>query len=114
MRQLNLIGALLLLSACATAEPTANSPAIARGQALAVRNCSGCHAVGLTGSSPAREAPRFRTLARHYRIDALEEALGEGISVGHPAMPEFQFAPTDVADLVDYLQSIQHGPAAPR
>jgi hypothetical protein len=46
-------------------------------------------------------------LSRNYRVDALEEALAEGISVGHPAMPQFQFAPADVTALVTYLQSIQ-------
>jgi hypothetical protein len=43
-------------------------------------------------------------------VSDLEEALAEGISVGHPAMPEFQFAPDDVSDLVGYLQSIQETP----
>jgi mono/diheme cytochrome c family protein len=41
-------------------------------------------------------------------VDSLEEAFAEGISVGHPAMPQFAFAPDDVRALVAYLQSIQN------
>jgi cytochrome c len=78
-----------------------------RGQHLAATHCSSCHAIGAAGESAAPEAPPFRTLSRNYRVDALEEALAEGISVGHPAMPQFQFAPADVTALVTYLQSIQ-------
>jgi hypothetical protein len=37
----------------------------------------------------------------------LEEALAEGISVGHPAMPQFQFSPEDADALIAYLESIQ-------
>jgi hypothetical protein len=33
----------------------------------------------------------FRTLGKRYPIEALEEALGEGIISGHPDMPEFRF-----------------------
>jgi mono/diheme cytochrome c family protein len=104
MRQLVFFFVILTLGACATEsrqEPNA------RGRELATASCASCHAIGLTGDSPAPEAPPFRELWRNYRVDALEEALAEGISVGHPAMPEFQFAPDDVAALVQYLQSIQ-------
>ena len=62
--------------------------------------------------APAPEAPPFRTLSRNYRVDTLEEALAEGISVGHPAMPQFQFPPEDVNALVTYLQSVQERPSS--
>ncbi len=97
--------AFTFLAACASLE---SPPAPAeRGRAIAQQNCSSCHAIGATGESTAPEAPPFRTLSANYRVETLEEALAEGISVGHPAMPQFEFAPDDVDALIAYLQSIQ-------
>src|SRR5262245_39975621 len=67
-----------------------------RGEALLAANCARCHAIGRTGASPHPAAPLFRTLSDKYPIEGLAEALAEGISVGHPDMPEFVFAPDDV------------------
>jgi mono/diheme cytochrome c family protein len=78
-----------------------------RGEALLTRQCSRCHAVGRTGDSPRPDAPPFRTLGTHYPVDALEEALGEGIVSGHPDMPEFSFDAPDVGAIIAYLKSIQ-------
>ena len=116
MRLLALSISVLLLGACTTIHLGAGTD-VPRGHEIAQANCSSCHAIGRTGDSPYPEAPPFRALSRNYRVDSLEEALAEGISVGHPAMPEFQFEPNDVHALVAYLQSIQeHGAAtdAPR
>jgi len=97
--------AFTFLAACASLEsPPAPEE---RGRAIAQQNCSSCHAIGATGESTAPEAPPFRTLSANYRVETLEEALAEGISVGHPAMPQFEFAPDDVDALIAYLQSIQ-------
>ena len=41
------------------------------------------------------------------KIEGLAEALAEGLSTGHPDMPEFVFAAEDVGAIIDYLQSIQ-------
>ena len=114
MRQFGLIAVIFSLAACAShAAPadTARTASLAHGRELVATHCSSCHAIDRTGDSPAPEAPPFRTLSRNYRVDTLAEALAEGISVGHPAMPEFQFAPDDVNDLIGYLQSIQETPA---
>jgi mono/diheme cytochrome c family protein len=78
-----------------------------RGNAVLARNCSRCHAIGATGSSPHREAPTFRTLGRRYPIESLAETLAEGLSTGHPDMPEFIFETRDVAAILAYLQAIQ-------
>jgi mono/diheme cytochrome c family protein len=92
-------------TAGAVAAPTENE--LKRGEALLSRDCARCHAVGRTGASPRKEAPEFRTLGRRYPIDALEEALGEGIMSGHPDMPEFAFEVDDVSAIIAYLKSIQ-------
>ncbi len=98
----------LALAASACTTPSASGyDAEAHGRTLAETHCGACHATGRVGGSPTPEAPPFCTLSRNYRVDMLQEALAEGISVGHPAMPQFQFAPTDVDALIAYLQSVQ-------
>jgi mono/diheme cytochrome c family protein len=78
-----------------------------RGEALLAKECSRCHATARTGESRHPEAPLFRTLAKRYPIESLEEALGEGIISGHPDMPEFKFEGDDVGAIIEYLKSIQ-------
>lgn len=107
MKRVLLIAALISISGCASQAQTAQPTPEARGQALVQSNCGTCHAVGVSDQSPAPEAPAFRTLSENYRVADLEEALAEGISVGHPAMPQFQFEPEDVDAIIAYLQSIQ-------
>jgi len=51
------------------------------------------HAVGADGESPVPEAPPFRMLEARYPLEALEEALAEGIVTGHPDMPQFALEP---------------------
>jgi cytochrome c len=78
-----------------------------RGEGLLTGNCSRCHAVGRTGKSTHPEAPPFRTLGQRYPIEVLAEALAEGLSSGHPDMPEFRFEIDDVDAILAYLASIQ-------
>jgi cytochrome c len=78
-----------------------------RGEALLAKSCARCHAVGRTGASPHPDAPPFRTLSRRYAVEGLAEALAEGISVGHPDMPEFVFEADEVGAIIAYLRSIQ-------
>ena len=78
-----------------------------RGEALLTTNCARCHAVGRSGVSPHPEAPPFRTLSRKFKIEGLAEALAEGISTGHPDMPEFIFEADEVGAIIEYLKSIQ-------
>lgn len=80
---------------------------IDRGRLLLTEQCSRCHQVSLTGKSPSAEAPTFRELMQRYEPEQLEEALGEGLSTGHPAMPEFVFEPDDIAAIVAYLGTLR-------
>lgn len=83
MRSTLLVLGLALLSACAShPRVDTHGAQLARGRELVTSHCAACHAVA-------------------------EEALTKGVSMGHPAMPTFQFAPTDVNDVVVYLRSIQ-------
>ena len=85
---------------------TAADQTWARGRAIAETKCARCHAIGAKGESPMAPAPPFRTLPERYPVEHLAEALAEGIVVGHPAMPEFAFAPADINALLTYLQSL--------
>ena len=78
-----------------------------RGESLLATHCSRCHATGRTGASVHSDAPPFRTLSSRYPVEELGEALAEGLSVGHPDMPEFVFDPDEVAAILAYLKSIQ-------
>ena len=77
------------------------------GKLIAETRCSTCHAIGPTGSSPHRDAKPFRQLSENYPVRNLEEALAEGIVVGHPDMPMFVLSPYEIDALITYLESIQ-------
>jgi len=86
----------------------AQSPdALERGHTFVDANCSACHAVGPTGQSPLPSAPPFRELGQLYPVENIAEALAEGIITGHAEMPQFVLEPTEIADVILYLQSIQ-------
>ncbi len=81
------------------------------GHALAVKRCGACHATGKTGPSPLAAAPPFRSLAYRYPVETLDEALAEGITVGHPDMPSDPWEPADINRFIAYLNSIGPKPA---
>ena len=82
------------------------SPEIAAGKMLAEKLCAKCHAVLTTGDSPDAKAPPFRTFAQKWPVQDLEEALAEGIVVGHGIMPEFEFEPADITSLLSFIESL--------
>ena len=70
-------------------------------------HCAGCHATGRVGDSPLPIAPPFRTLHTRYPVETLAEALAEGITTGHPTMPEFRLDRAQINDVIAYLKSLQ-------
>jgi mono/diheme cytochrome c family protein len=78
-----------------------------RGERLLQAQCGYCHAVGLSGESAHKAALPFRELMKRYPPESLEEALGEGLSTGHPDMPEFVFEPPEIAAIVAYLDRLR-------
>jgi mono/diheme cytochrome c family protein len=105
----HLLAAMLAVGALAVSSVSAQdrTATLKRGESLLTKNCARCHATGASGLSPHPAAPPFRTLSRKYPIDGLQEALAEGLSVGHPDMPEFVFESEDVGAIIVYLKSIQ-------
>jgi mono/diheme cytochrome c family protein len=116
IKALAIVG-MLCVAACEHAPPSsaaqaqapvaAGSDPVTRGKALVEAKCAGCHAVGDAGGSPVSPAPPFRTLAQRYPVANLQEAFAEGISTGHPKMPEIVLEGRQVRDLIAYLESIQ-------
>ncbi|WP_027314700.1 c-type cytochrome [Microvirga flocculans] len=104
MRRVPLLCLVLALTA---APAVAQSGRVQRGFTFAQTNCAQCHAIGRVGESPIPEAPPFRTLHTRYPIEDLAESLAEGITTGHPSMPQFQLDPAQINDLLAYLNSIQ-------
>jgi cytochrome c len=90
-----------------SAWPQSAQEDIARGKAYAEIHCARCHAIGKSGESPFKPAPPFRTLHERYSVESLEEALGEGIVTGHPAMPEFRLEPRQIEQFIAFLKSLE-------
>ena len=90
-----------------TSSALAITPAEQRGKNFVVTNCSRCHSVDKVTPSPLKIAPPFRDLHMKYPIETLQEALAEGISTGHPTMPEFRLEPDQINDVLAYLKSLE-------
>src|SRR5260221_371451 len=83
---------------------SAQNPAAQRGKTFALTNCARCHSIDKVTQSPLKVALPFRVLHLRYPIETLGEALAEGISTGHPTMPEFRLDPDQIHDLLSYLK----------
>ena len=97
----------LALTLIVTMRAFAASPSEQRGKAFALNNCARCHSIDQVSPSPLKIAPPFRTLHLRYPIETLEEALAEGISTGHPTMPQFRLDPDQIHDLLSYLKTLE-------
>jgi mono/diheme cytochrome c family protein len=69
-----------------------------RGQALAQRLCSTCHAVGVSG---------FRELGDRLDLATFARTLRRGLESGHQDMPRFKFTREDADAMTAYLRAIQ-------
>jgi mono/diheme cytochrome c family protein len=90
-----------------TTPALAASPAEQRGKTFAMTNCARCHSIDLVTLSPLAIAPPFRILHKRYPVENLAEALAEGITTGHPTMPEFQLAPDQIHDLLSFMKTLE-------
>jgi mono/diheme cytochrome c family protein len=100
---------LLLAAGVADAKGPVDARLLKRGRAIAQQNCGRCHSVVARGESANPKSPPFRYLARKYPLNNLEEALAEGIVVGHEGveMPQFRLSAAQIEALLAYLNSIQ-------
>lgn len=98
---------MLLLTGLMGTVAAATDGQVQRGKTFVAANCASCHAVGRVGASPLGEAPAFRDLHTKYPVEDLGEALAEGITTGHPTMPEFRLEPDQITDVLAYLKSLE-------
>ena len=82
-------------------------PDVQRGRVLVRTYCAQCHSIDRVGPSPLSIAPPLRDLHRRYPVESLEEAFAEGISTGHPSMPQFRLEPYEINDLIAFLKSLE-------
>lgn len=107
VRHYSLRPLVLGLSLVVSALPARADSITERGKALVEFNCARCHAIGKTDKSNHPDAPAFRTLSKRYPLTDLEEALAEGISTGHPDMPEWVASPDQIDAIIAYIASVQ-------
>ena len=97
----------IAFSMLAAAASCSAEPSVVAGKAFAQANCSHCHSIDKFARSPLAIAPPFRTLHERYPVESLEDALAEGITTGHPSMPEFRLDPGQVGDFISFLKSLE-------
>ena len=100
-------GLALVLTACQNAEPNSKSNLVKEGRALVSENCLSCHSLSPSIVSPRSDAPALSTVLSAYNSESLTDDFREGIHVGHPDMPDFDFGPKGTDALIAYLKSIQ-------
>jgi mono/diheme cytochrome c family protein len=98
-----------VLAGCAVLEPLYPSPdlpLVDSGRALAVGECSACHAVGAGGGAPATGAPSFSNIAERYRNYRLDWELETISQVGHYRMPPKMLTSPEIAALAAYIRTL--------
>jgi mono/diheme cytochrome c family protein len=106
MRKFIVFPLVALLATPAIAQSTLE-PAAQRGLTIARANCARCHSIDKVSPSPIKIAPPFRTLHKKYPVENLQEAMAEGLSTGHPTMPEFRFDPDQITDFIAFLKTLE-------
>jgi len=105
-RNLIVSGLLAGLVTAATVFIPARAEQSPDGRALAERLCGDCHAIAASDQSAHADALPFRSIARRYSVWNLQEALAEGIMVGHEDMPEFTLTPDQIEALLSYMETL--------
>lgn len=107
-----LIGAVVVIMQMAAPSVVAQDQAA--GLKLADKLCAKCHAIspGQIGRHPL--APTFQDIANRYSVWDLQEALAEGILVGHAAMPKFILKPEEITNLLTYMDTMTKPKKGPR
>ena len=106
MQRMLQISIFVMLASPAVAQPGLD-PAAQRGLTIARTHCMRCHSIDRVSPSPLAIAPPFRTLHKKYPVENLQEAMGEGLSTGHPTMPEFRFDPDQIGDFIAFLKTLE-------
>jgi mono/diheme cytochrome c family protein len=98
-----------VVAGCALMEPLypgPDLPLVESGRALALGECSACHAVGAGGGAPATGAPSFSSVAERYRNYRLDWELETISQVGHYRMPAKTLTSPEIAALAAYIRTL--------
>lgn len=101
-----------VVAGCAVLEPLHPDPdlrLVESGRALALGECSACHAVGAGGGAPATGAPSFSSVAERYRNYRLDWELETISQVGHYRMPAKMLTSSEIAALAAYIRTLDSG-----
>lgn len=83
----------------------ASAQDIAAGQALARKQCSGCHYAGKEAKPPFGFAPAFTKIARTKGMT--ETSIQVYLTTQHEVMPNYVLSPKEVRDVAAYIASLR-------
>jgi tetratricopeptide (TPR) repeat protein len=79
---------------------------VRRGAALAEKNCSPCHAIGVSDSSPNKAAPEFRTINQRRPLFWLRAPVSRSVFATHEKMPKFNLTSAELDSVIAYINSL--------
>jgi cytochrome c len=94
---------LAAVSAPSVAQQLTGSPQ--RGRELALKLCTGCHAVSRDSPVRRSDVPSFPAIAERPGVSA--EQLAGRIIIPHPAMPGVPLTINEIRDLVAFITSLK-------
>jgi cytochrome c len=97
------LGAALALGGCAILQPPSDQ--VARGHAVARRDCAACHAVEPGGVSARPRAAAFDSLEMRHTA-GLDGRVADLARRGHYGMPPVKLSLGDARDVAAYIQSL--------
>ena len=103
-----------VLAACCLSPASAAAQNVSAGKVIAETFCARCHGIKPGQKSKHRLAPEFSVIANRYSVWGLQEALAEGIIVGHADMPQYTFSPTEIDNLLAYMDTFTRNAGAPK
>ncbi len=97
----------IILTACGQSAMDEEAIAINEGAELVKANCLTCHSLSSKNPSPRTDAPSLDRVLANYNSDSLADDFREGVHVGHPDMPDFDFGDRGTDEVIAYLKSIE-------
>lgn len=77
------------------------------GEALVKENCASCHATGLKGDSPNKDAPPFRTFSSYRNVTLIGWELMNKDWGEHRQMPQFEMTSEQARDILAWIEWVQ-------
>lgn len=107
MRNLLLSLCFTILSFPAHSNDQDNINALLHGEGLAKTNCAKCHSVGLSGESPNKDAPPFRSFSSYRSITLIGWELMNKDWAEHRKMQQFEITAKQTHDILEWIRWVQ-------